>query len=219
MINLSQVNKIYRGKATSFQALYDISLRVADGEMLAVMGRSGCGKTTLLNILGLMDRMDSGEYTLAGRSVHALSRAEAALTRNRQIGFVYQTFNLISDYTARENVEMPMGYAGIAGKERRERAAELLAQVGLKDKQRNRPGELSGGERQRVAIARALANRPGLILADEPTGNLDRKNGEDIMALLSDLNHSGVTLVLVTHDETVARNASRIIYMEDGRIS
>lgn len=218
MIKLGNINKTYHSKASSFQALYDVSLHVDEGEMVAIMGRSGCGKTTLLNIMGLMDRMDSGSYHLDGVDAQKVSAYDASLLRNQKIGFIYQTFNLITDFTSFENVEMPMGYAGVPRKERRVRAEQLLSSVGLSEKMRNKPGELSGGERQRVAIARALVNSPKVILADEPTGNLDEKNGSDILELLRKLNDDGVTIVLVTHDEAIARSANRIVRMADGRI-
>lgn len=218
MIKLGNINKTYHSKASSFQALYDVSLHVDEGEMVAIMGRSGCGKTTLLNIMGLMDRMDSGNYHLDGVDAQKVSAYDASLLRNQKIGFIYQTFNLITDFTSFENVEMPMGYAGVPRKERRVRAEQLLSSVGLSEKMRNKPGELSGGERQRVAIARALVNSPKVILADEPTGNLDEKNGSDILELLRKLNDDGVTIVLVTHDEAIARSANRIVRMADGRI-
>lgn len=175
MIELSRVNKIYRGKKEPFQALYDVSLGIKRGEMAAIMGRSGCGKTTLLNIIGFMDRMDGWQYFFDRRDAGMLRNSETSAIRNREIGFVYQTFNLVHDMTALENVEMPLGYAGISRKERKELALAQLDRVGLSDKKSNKPSELSGGQCQRVAIARALVNHPKVILADEPTGNLDKK--------------------------------------------
>jgi len=218
MLELREVNKIYKGKNTRFQALYDVSLNIQKGEMVAIMGRSGSGKTTLLNIMGLMDRSDSGRYLLDGADVQKLTSYEASVLRNKKIGFVYQNFNLISDMSALQNVEMPMGYAGVGVKERKQRALEMLKNVDLADKAQNKPNELSGGQRQRVAIARALINSPDVILADEPTGNLDKKSGDEIMQFLCALNSKGVTIILVTHDMTVAGYASRIIRMEDGKI-
>ena len=218
MIELKQVIKIYRGSSQPFQALYDVSMAIAQGDMVAIMGKSGCGKSTLLNILGLMDRMDGGQYTFDNHDVSHLSSRKKSDIRNREIGFVYQAFNLAHDLTALENVAMPLGYAGVSRKERISRAEAQLEAVGLLDKRGNRPSQLSGGQCQRVAIARALINHPKVILADEPTGNLDTKNGDDVIQLLCDLNSQGVTVVLVTHDTGIAQNANRTLLMEDGRI-
>ncbi len=218
MIELSDINKTYIGKGTSFHALHDVTLSIDKGEWVCIMGRSGCGKTTLMNILGLMDRFDTGIFSFDGTDVRTLSIKTASELRNRELGFVFQSFNLVSSNTAFENVEMPLGYAGISTADRKRRVTEVLSLVGLADKAKNRPSQLSGGQQQRVAIARALVNSPKLILADEPTGNLDKKNGQEIMELLKELHQSGVTIILVSHDPDVASYATRTIHMEDGRV-
>jgi ABC-type lipoprotein export system ATPase subunit len=216
MIRLESVEKTYRNKSLSFHALKGISLEIAEGEFVAVMGRSGCGKTTLMNIMGFMDRHDSGQYYFAGEDITGLSNTEICRLRNASIGFVFQSFNLVSDYSILENVEIPLGYAGVPAKQRRERAVAALESVGLGDKLKNRPAQLSGGQQQRAAIARALVNNPKVILADEPTGNLDTQIGDDVMALLSELHQKGITIVLVTHDDKVAAYAQRRVMMSDG---
>jgi putative ABC transport system ATP-binding protein len=219
MIRLCGIEKTYRNKDVSFRALNGISLEIPTGEFTAVMGRSGCGKTTLMNIMGFMDRYDAGQYFFDGRDVSGFSNAELCRLRNKSIGFVFQSFNLVSDYSLLENVEMPMGYAGIPAKQRRGRAAAALESVGLSDKLKNRPSQLSGGQQQRAAIARAIVNEPSVILADEPTGNLDARSGDEVMALLESLRNKGMTIVLVTHDEKVAACAQRRIFMSDGLIT
>jgi putative ABC transport system ATP-binding protein len=218
MIQLRDIEKTYKNKNVSCHALRGVSLEIAQGEFVAVTGRSGCGKTTLMNIIGFMDKFDAGQYVFDGKDMSGYSYDQICRLRNRSVGFVFQSFNLVSDYTVLENVEMPMGYAGIPAKVRRERAAEALESVGLSDKHKNRPLQLSGGQQQRVAIARALVNEPRLILADEPTGNLDSQSGNDVMELLCGLHRKDITVILVTHDESVASYAERRITMMDGKI-
>ena len=199
-------------------ALRGVSAVIRLGEYVAVMGQSGSGKSTLMNILGCMDRPTAGRYELDGRPVEALSEDEQAMIRNRKIGFVFQAFNLLPRMDALRNVELPLLYRGMDGKERRGRAMEALESVGVGDRTRHRPNEMSGGQRQRVAIARALVGEPSIILADEPTGNLDSGTGEEIMALFDRLNGEGHTIVLVTHEAHVARHCRRIVRLRDGRI-
>ena len=199
-------------------ALRGVSAVIRLGEYVAVMGQSGSGKSTLMNILGCMDRPTAGRYELDGRPVEALSEDEQAMIRNRKIGFVFQAFNLLPRMDALRNVELPLLYRGMDGKERRGRAMEALESVGVGDRARHRPNEMSGGQRQRVAIARALVGEPSIILADEPTGNLDSGTGEEIMALFDRLNGEGHTIVLVTHEAHVARHCRRIVRLRDGRI-
>lgn len=200
-------------------ALNGVSLDIAAGEFVAIMGHSGSGKSTLLNLLGCLDQPDSGQYVLDGQEVGSLGPDALAGIRNRKIGFVFQNFNLLPRTSAMENVELPLYYGPhIRGEERRERARTLLNRIGLGDRLSHHPGQLSGGQQQRVAIARALVNRPPLILADEPTGNLDSKSADDIMALFLELNREGITLVMVTHEPDIARYAKRTIVMKDGMI-
>jgi putative ABC transport system ATP-binding protein len=199
-------------------ALYDISLVINQGEFVAIMGASGSGKSTLMNILGCLDRPTSGRYLLAGRDVSQLSRGELAEIRNRLLGFVFQSFNLLTRTSAVDNVGLPLQYAGVPYRERRQRAEEALRQVGLADRLQHHPSQMSGGQQQRVAIARALVTRPGLILADEPTGNLDSRTSMEIMTLLQELWRSGMTIVMVTHEPDIAVYASRVVVMKDGRI-
>jgi len=219
MIETTDLVKIYGdGGSQHFQALYGVSLRVEAGEFAAIMGPSGCGKSTLLNILGLMDQPTSGTYSFGGERVDGLNDRERTLLRRHRLGFVFQSFNLLPRMTALQNVCLPMSYAGLGGTERRARGADLLRRVGLGDKVTRTPLELSGGERQRVGIARALANRPSVLLADEPTGNLDSRTAVEILELLGELHGSGMTLILVTHDRGVAERADRILHVKDGRI-
>ena len=208
----------YRMGEEIVHALRGVTLAVQEREYVAIVGPSGCGKSTLLNLLGVIDRPTSGELSIAGERVDRLTDARATEFRLRRIGFVFQRFYLMQALTARENVELPLAEAGMAGTERRDRALELLDYVGLRRRERHRPSQLSGGEQQRVAIARALANRPALLLADEPTGELDARTGAEMIALFDRLNADGTTIVVVTHDEDLARAAKRVVHMRDGEI-
>jgi len=203
---------------TVIRALQGVDVTICRGEYVAIMGPSGSGKSTLMNIIGCLDRPDSGDYWLNGTSVAKLSDGQLAALRNREIGFVFQTFNLLSRADALHNVELPLIYAGVNRRERIERATVALEKVGLNDRMRHRPSELSGGQRQRVAVARALVTHPSLLLADEPTGNLDSVTAKDILALFAELHAGGNTIVLVTHDADVAANAHRSIRLRDGRV-
>ncbi|WP_148867421.1 ATP-binding cassette domain-containing protein [Thermosediminibacter litoriperuensis] len=218
MIELIGVSKVYGKGKNQVPVLDDINLKVDEGEFVAVLGPSGSGKTTLMNILGLIDTPTSGSYIFEGKPVSELKDRELAKIRNRKIGFVFQSFNLIPDLDALENVELPLIYAGVKPAERQTRAAELLDLVGLSDRTRHRPSEMSGGQQQRVAIARALAADPPLILADEPTGNLDSRSGAEVMNILESLNGSGKTVILITHDREIAARAKRKIEIRDGKI-
>jgi putative ABC transport system ATP-binding protein len=216
MIEVQDLRKTYGQGPEAFEALRGVSFRIEDGEFVAVMGPSGCGKSTLLAILGLLDRSTSGSYRLKGREVSGLDDTERTLFRRETIGFVFQSFNLLPRMTSLENVSLPMTYAGVPRRERRERAAELLTKVGLGDKLKRTPLELSGGQRQRVSVARSLVNRPSLMLADEPTGNLDSKTSLEILDLLAQLHAEGMTVLLVTHDSRVAERAQRVLHFSDG---
>lgn len=218
LIETKEVHKTYRRDGEQVRALRGVSLQIKEGEYLAIMGPSGSGKSTLMNILGCLDRPTSGTYTLGGEDVSRLDDDALATIRNRRVGFVFQTFNLLPRASAAHNVEIPLIYAGAHKVERKARALELLESVGLKERARHRPNELSGGECQRVAIARALANRPSILLADEPTGNLDSKTGGDIMHILDELHEKGLSVILVTHDTGVARHARRVIRLLDGEV-
>ncbi|MDF1543570.1 MAG: ABC transporter ATP-binding protein [bacterium] len=218
MIRMNQVVKSYTTGKVDFTALKGIDLHIRKGELAAVIGPSGSGKSTLMNIVGCLDIPSSGEYMLEGSDVGQLSSNELAEIRNRKIGFVFQAFNLLPYATAYENVEVPLLFAGAKAKYRRERVIELLSRVGLANKVSNRPTEMSGGEMQRVAIARALANEPDVILADEPTGNLDSKSGGEIVKLFHELWESGKTIIMITHDNNIAATAERVIKLKDGMI-
>ncbi len=215
---LREVTRIYDPGSQPVVALDRVDLTVDPGDFLAVMGPSGSGKSTLLNILGCLDVPSSGRYEIRGVPVGALSPDELALLRNREIGFVFQVFHLLPRYTAQRNVELPLLYAGVEREERARRALDALRAVGLEDRRHHRSNELSGGQKQKVAIARALVNRPALILADEPTGNLDTKSGEELMDILVRLNGEGTTILLVTHDPVIARRARQTVFLVDGRI-
>jgi putative ABC transport system ATP-binding protein len=218
MIEMSDVRKVYSTGAIEFEALRGVTFTIASNEYVAVVGPSGSGKSTLMNIMGCLDTATSGEYVLSGERVAGLDRNRLAEIRNRHVGFVFQNFNLLPYASALENVELPLLFAGLPARERRERAAAMLERVGLGDKLVNKPTELSGGQMQRVAIARALVNRPSIVLADEPTGNLDSASGHAIVDLFNELHAAGQTIVMITHDQAVARLASRVIQIRDGRI-
>lgn len=220
LIDLEGITRVYRSGTVAVEALKGVDLAVDEGEFVAVMGASGSGKSTLMNIVGCLDRATEGRYVLAGENVSTLSRDRLAGFRNRLIGFVFQDFSLLPRTTALENVELPLLYAEEepTWKEMHERAAEALERVGLGDRMDHKPNELSGGQRQRVAIARALVNNPSILLADEPTGNLDTKTGQDIMRLFEELYRAGNTILLVTHEDEIAHHARHIIRMRDGNI-
>ena len=218
-VELSGIERVFHLGDSEVHALRDIDLRIGAGEYIAVMGPSGSGKSTLLNIVGLLDRPDAGRYRLEGRDVTTLSPEEQAQVRSRRIGFVFQSFHLVPRLTAAENIALPMVLAGIAARERAERVAQTLRDYGLQDRAGHKPDELSGGQRQRVAIARATIMAPALILADEPTGNLDRATGDEVLRLLEGLNARGVTLIVVTHDPQIGARARRRLSMEDGAVT
>lgn len=219
MISMRDITKVFLTDEVETHALSGIHIDVAQGEYIAISGPSGCGKSTLLSILGLLDTPTSGQYELNGGSVHALNANERARIRNRDIGFIFQAFNLIGDLSVFENVELPLTYRdGMDRAQRRDLAMEALERVGMAHRVKHSPGQLSGGQQQRVAVARALVGKPAILLADEPTGNLDSKNGEAVMSLLDELHKSGSTICMVTHDMRYAEFASRKIFMFDGRI-
>ena len=218
LIELAEIHKIYQMGASEVNALDGVSLRIKRGEYVAIMGPSGSGKSTLMNIIGCLDTPTSGSYKLRGTEIKDRDDDELARIRNQEVGFIFQTFNLLARADALHNVELPLVYAGRPKRDRRERAREMLGLVGLSERMHHRPNELSGGQRQRVAIARALVNEPSIVLADEPTGNLDSKTGLEIMALLDQVHQGGNTVILVTHEEDVAANAERIVRLRDGKI-
>jgi putative ABC transport system ATP-binding protein len=218
LISINNLRKIYRMGEIEVRALDGVDLEVEAGEYLAIMGPSGSGKSTLMNLIGCLDTPTSGEYVLNNQRVSDLDDSELAAIRNHEIGFVFQTFNLLSRATALANVELPLIYARVSARERHARARDSLAKVGLADRAKHQPNELSGGQRQRVAVARALINRPSILLADEPTGNLDSKTSAEIMELFNGLNDAGNTLVVVTHEEDIAAHAHRVIRLLDGKV-
>ncbi len=218
LIDIRGIQKVYKVGQEEVFALKTVDLDIFKGEYVALMGPSGSGKSTLMNILGCLDSFTKGQYILNGTDVSMMSENALAEVRNKEIGFVFQTFNLLPRMSALENVALPLVYAGVNKKERLERAEEVLVQVGLKDRMKHKPNELSGGQRQRVAIARGLVNRPSILLADEPTGNLDTKTSVEIMDLFRDIHSKGNTIVLVTHEEDIAMNAKRIVRLRDGLI-
>jgi len=218
LLRLRGVTKIYEPDGQEVVGLEGVDLDIHSGDFLAVMGPSGSGKSTLMNIIGCLDIPTSGSYEIKGIPVSRLSPEELARLRNREIGFVFQVFHLLPRYTALRNVELPLLYAGVGREERTGKALEALRAVGLEDRRNHLSNQLSGGQKQKVAIARALVNRPSLLLADEPTGNLDTKSGDELMEILTRLNGEGTTIVLVTHDQAIARRAKKIVYIIDGRL-
>lgn len=218
MIEVNNIIKTYQTGEYVFTALNNISLKIESGEFAGIMGPSGSGKSTFMNIIGCLDRFNSGKYFLNGRDVSELNDDELALIRNKEIGFVFQAFNLLPRMTILENVALPMSYAGVPLKERRERALIALERVGLKDRVHHRPNAVSGGQKQRVAIARAIVNNPSVIMADEPTGNLDSKSSLEIMKIFQNLNNEGATIVMVTHENDIANFTKRIVRFLDGEI-
>jgi len=218
LLSLDGITKVYYTDELETHALADVHLKIAQGEFVAVSGPSGCGKTTLLSILGLLDTPTSGTYTLAGEAVAGLNAAERARVRNRQIGFIFQAFNLIGDLTVYENVELPLTYRGMPSAERQKRVQAALERVEMAHRMKHYPSQLSGGQQQRVAVARAVAGDPAILLADEPTGNLDSHNGEQVMDLLRELHRGGATICMVTHDPRYARYADREVRLFDGRV-
>lgn len=218
MIELNGITKIYKMGDVEICALCNVSLKIERGEFIAVMGPSGSGKSTLMNLLGCLDRPTSGLYRFEGKEISSMNDDELAFIRNTKIGFVFQSFNLLPRFSALKNVEVPLIYSGAPSHIQVKRATELLARVGLKDRMHHKPSELSGGQQQRVAIARALVNNPSLLLADEPTGNLDSRSGAEILDIISDLNRHGMTIMIVTHDPEVAGRCKRVINLKDGQI-
>ncbi len=218
LISLRGIRKVFLTDEVETHALADVHFEIRKGEYVAISGPSGCGKTTLLSILGLLDTPTAGEYTLAGERVAGLAPVDRARVRNRQIGFIFQAFNLIGDLSVFENVELPLTYRDMPSSERRDRAASALERVGMSHRAKHFPAQLSGGQQQRVAVARAVAGDPAILLADEPTGNLDSKNGEAVMELLRELNANGSTVCMVTHDSRYAQHADREVALFDGRV-
>ncbi len=218
LIRMEEIQKVFRADEVETHALSGVHLTIHRGEYISVAGPSGCGKTTLLSLLGLLDTPTAGRYFLNGQSVANLTFTQRARIRNREVGFIFQSFNLISDLTVYENVELPLTYRGLEQTDRRQRVGEALEKVGMIHRMRHYPAQLSGGQQQRVAVARALAGRPSILLADEPTGNLDSRNGEAVMELLRALHREGATICMVTHDSRFARHAQRTVHLFDGRI-
>ena len=218
ILALAGVRKVFYSDDVETHALDNVNLRIRDGEHIAIAGPSGCGKSTLLLILGLLDTPSEGRYTLNGQTVDGLSLAQCARVRNREIGFIFQSFNLIGDLTVLENVELPLTYRGMRPAERRLRATEALERVDMAHRAKHFPSQLSGGQQQRAAVARSVAGEPAILLADEPTGNLDSKNGEAVMALMAELHQGGATICMVTHDARYASHAMRTIHLFDGRV-
>jgi putative ABC transport system ATP-binding protein len=218
LIRLDGVKKVFFTDEVETHALSDIHLEINQGEYVSIAGPSGCGKTTLLSILGLLDTPTDGRYWLNGKEVANLTAAERARVRNREVGFIFQAFNLIGDLDVYENVELPLTYRGMPSAERKQRVQEALERVGMSHRMRHYPAQLSGGQQQRVAVARAVVGRPSILLADEPTGNLDSKNAEAVMSLMDDLHRDGATICMVTHDPRWARHATRTVHLFDGRV-
>ena len=218
LIHLEGITKVFLTDEVETHALSDVHFEIRQGEYVAISGPSGCGKTTLLSILGLLDTPTGGDYTLAGESVARLAPADRARVRNRQIGFIFQAFNLIGDLTVFENVELPLTYRDMAASERRDRVAKALERVGMSHRAKHFPAQLSGGQQQRIAVARAVAGDPAILLADEPTGNLDSKNGEAVMELLQEMHQNGSTICMVTHDARYANHAGRQVMLFDGKV-
>jgi putative ABC transport system ATP-binding protein len=218
LIKLEAITKVFYTDEVETHALSGVHLEIRKGEYLSIAGPSGCGKSTLLAILGLLDTPTEGRYALNGQAVASLGHAARVRIRNKEVGFIFQSFNLIGDLTVYENVDLPLTYRGLGPAERKQRAQEALEKVGMSHRMKHFPSQLSGGQQQRVAVARALAGKPSILLADEPTGNLDSKNGEAVMELLRDLHREGATICMVTHDQRFARHAERTVHLFDGRI-
>jgi putative ABC transport system ATP-binding protein len=218
LITLEGVKKVFYTDEVETHALADVHLQIKEGDYVAIAGPSGCGKTTLLSIIGLLDTPTDGKYTLAGEPVQSLSAGQRAYVRNRQIGFIFQAFNLIGDLTVYENVELPLTYRKMPAAERKQRVHDALERVGMAHRTKHYPSQLSGGQQQRVAVARAIGGKPAILLADEPTGNLDSRNGEAVMQLLDELHRDGATICMVTHDPRYAEHADRAIHLFDGQV-